>query len=152
MSENVGIEDLRAIALDLSGRVRGWSGAKRFINELDQNKLLALVSWLWLYAGLNHKDIHVKGTALARYAKANPFENVSNPVGKMIAQTRIGNMAPLHTEDRAELLEYFKELREDCGAVARPNETQSTEETLEIMRIVNRQLDEEHKQRQRGGT
>ena len=105
------MDDLRAIALELSRSVKGWAGTKRFVKELDQDKLLALVSWLWLYVGLNSGDFHTRNAALGRYAKGNPFQGVSNPVGKMIAQVRLGNMAPLHEDDRRELLEYFQEVR-----------------------------------------
>ena len=107
--------------------------------------------------------MHIQGNALAWYRKGNPFEKVSNPVGKIIAQVRLGNMAPLHPEDRRELFEYFQEVRENAGPVA-GRESAQEDASLAMERMVqfNEQLriedeersrieDEKRKQRQRGG-
>jgi hypothetical protein len=67
--------------------------AQRFIADCDDAQLITLLTWLYHWR-LAHPDS-------AAYKKT--WENTNNPPGRIIAQVRMGNLAPLEPDDLDDL-------------------------------------------------
>jgi hypothetical protein len=104
---------MRQLAKEIAGDLREWTGSARFIDSLDSDQLLALLSWLWLWERLyNQQDIYEQAWARQRYPD-NPFERITRSLpGKIITQTRLGNPYPLHPLDSQELQAVLTERRQ----------------------------------------
>jgi hypothetical protein len=94
---------MRQLAKEIAGDIQEWTGSARFIDGLDSDQLIALISWLWLWDILyNQHDLYEETWARQRYPK-NPFENLRTIPGKIITQARQGNPYPLHPLDSQDL-------------------------------------------------
>lgn len=103
---------MEELAICWAASLRGWTGAERTITKLNDSQLMAMLSWLYLWQMLNEDDAHIQLYAVDRYGDV--FDGVKNPVGKIITQARLGNLAPLVDVDRFDLKEV---MREEMGEV-----------------------------------
>ena len=89
-----------------------WSGGDGFVDRLSDDQVTALATWLWharhhaFADAFDEYDFDGANAAL-RFIKRNgdPFANVENPVGKIITQTRAGNLASLREGDQREMVD-----------------------------------------------
>jgi len=91
---------LKELVLDIAKDIPNWTGYQQFVDGLDQKRLSALLSWLWLWDLTQNpnQDVYALEYARIRYP-GNPLDRVENIAGKIITQTRLGNQAPLHHDD-----------------------------------------------------
>ena len=83
-----------------------WTGGERFAEQCDDEQVHTLATWLWTYIEIARAAAmwgRRNGGRKQAFSQrnGNPFEEVSNPIGKIIAQVRLGNDAPLTDYDMA---------------------------------------------------
>ena len=86
----------------IAAKLPEWNGANSFLANCTEQELSACATWLHLW---NLTTNHGNGYDLLETQRlaadcslyrTQPFEGVTNPVGKIIEQSRRGNPAPLH--------------------------------------------------------
>jgi hypothetical protein len=97
---------LNALALDWVREMPAhWIGPEAFIASLDDTGLITLLTWLYHFRLANRQN---------RYSLDAPdygadWHNIINPAGRIIAQTRMGNLAPLEPDDLEDLKQLVNE-------------------------------------------
>ncbi|KKN37810.1 hypothetical protein LCGC14_0759850 [marine sediment metagenome] len=89
-----------------------WNGPRNFLASLAPDQFLAALSWLYLYSELNKRSTLPVYDAVNVYAQPDPFRDVESIPGKIIAQSRLGNLAPLVGGLRDLLVDELSELTE----------------------------------------
>jgi hypothetical protein len=90
-------ETARTIAKSIAVNMDAWAGSAKFIDNLTDHELIACLTWLWLW-DIAHDPYDDP------YLDRNPFKGVKNPVGKIIKQSQLANVAPLFPRDRQTLI------------------------------------------------
>lgn len=78
-----------------AGQHPSWHGRHGFFRSLNRGRLACLLSWLYVYNLQAPWDGAWHGASLEPRHLTQPFAGVANPVGKMVAQVRAHNPAPL---------------------------------------------------------
>jgi hypothetical protein len=110
---------LLEFALVLADGVDGWNGAEAFCRKTAQSGgggdgLLCLISWLYLYEGVNQSDPYQSFDFSSAYG-SKPFAGIDNVVGYIIRQVERGIMPKLHDRHRADLQAELAERQSATG-------------------------------------
>lgn len=86
-------------------------GAGALIASFDDDQVMALLSWLWLYNGWHQDDWRFRDLFRRAYER-DPFAGMKQPGAVMVAQAKARAPAPLAADDRAELAERLRAMQE----------------------------------------
>lgn len=120
--ENNNNSALRQFTRDEAGFVDDFVGVDVVLQKLGDEEVLVLVSWLWLYNGLNQHD-WIDRESFGREYKRSPFDGIDNPVGYMIKQANAGISPPLSKRHRQAFADDLRQAMEDfAGQKVRASE------------------------------
>ena len=88
-----------------------WNGGGAYLESLNDEELLIVSSWLWLWKKLKRKSKYSLKAAEEVY-RPDPFSGIENPVGFIRVKVKEHAPAPLHVKHRASLMQNLENLKE----------------------------------------